>query len=202
MDNYKTIKLVGEGIYKEKGSKFLSFAHPINSEKKVKEILGDLQKTYHNARHVCYAYKLGYNEASLYRINDDGEPSGTAGKPIFGQILSHELTDILIVVVRYFGGTKLGVSGLINAYKSAAYEAVQNTEIQTKVRTKMLAISYDFALTNEVLRTIRAHKLNIYDEHYNTACHLKIKAPLSDYKFVEQSFKEIPGVDVKIEEKS
>ncbi len=122
-DTYKTIGKHSTGLYKDKGSKFIAHAFPVSSEAEIAELLQRLRKDYHDARHHCFAWALGFNR-DFFKINDDGEPSGTAGKPIYGQILSHNLTNVLIVVVRYFGGTKLGIRGLINAYKGAAIDAI------------------------------------------------------------------------------
>ena len=140
-DLYKTIQSPSKGIYKEKGSKFLAFAFSLSSEEKIKEQIGLLQKEYHDARHHCYAWRLGAS-MDRYRVNDDGEPSGSAGNPIFGQIQAHDLTNILVVVVRYFGGTLLGVGGLIRAYRSAASVALEQARIiELKVcnRVKLLS---------------------------------------------------------------
>lgn len=195
-DSYFTIKTEGEGLYKEKGSKFLAFAYPVKTLEEIKDILDRFRKEYHNARHICYAYKIGYDEQAAYRMNDDGEPSGTAGKPIYGQILSQELTDVLIVVVRYFGGTKLGVSGLINAYKTAAYEAINAAERIRQIRTQSLMVSYDFSLTNEAMRIVKDYQLNIKAQDYDTACHLKLEVRLSDYKRVRNAFEKVYGIQV------
>ena len=127
-DSYRTIKTLSQGLYKDKGSKFMAFAYPVSEQESIKPIIDDIKKTYHDARHHCYAYMIGY-QRQIWRANDDGEPSGTAGKPILGQINSAELTNILIVVIRYFGGILLGTSGLINAYKCAAADAISNAEI-------------------------------------------------------------------------
>jgi len=199
-DTYNTIASKGEGLYKEKGSKFIAYAFPLNTEDSVKALLDQFHKEYHNARHICYAYKLGYDENAPYRINDDGEPSGTAGKPIFGQILSHELTDILIIVVRYFGGTKLGVSGLINAYKSAALEAIEAAGIVECIRYASLSINYDFALTNEAMRVVKDHNLKISEQTYDTACHLRVEIRLSEYDRVKGVFDNIYGITINTEE--
>jgi len=199
-DTYNTIASKGEGLYKEKGSKFIAYAFPLNTEDSVKALLDQFHKEYHNARHICYAYKLGYDENAPYRINDDGEPSGTAGKPIFGQILSHELTDILIIVVRYFGGTKLGVSGLINAYKSAALEAIEAAGIVECIRYASLSINYDFALTNEAMRVVKDHNLKISEQTYDTACHLRVEIRLSEYDRVKSVFDNIYGITINTEE--
>lgn len=193
-DTYNTIPSTGEGLYKEKGSKFIAFAYPVTTEAAIKSLLNQFHKEYHNARHICYAYKLGYNEKSLYRINDDGEPSGTAGKPIYGQILSHEITDVLIIVIRYFGGTKLGVSGLINAYKSAALEAIVNSGIIERIRQTSISVSYDFALTNEAMRVVKDHHLKISEQTYDTGCHLTVAVRLSDYDRVKSVFNSIYGI--------
>ena len=131
-DNYLSIEKRSEGIYKDRGSKFLAFAFPVYQEDEIKDILAELRKEYHDARHHCYAYRLGASK-EIYRVNDDGEPSSSAGKPIFGQIQSNDLSNILIVVVRYFGGTLLGVGGLINAYRSAAADALINASIIERV---------------------------------------------------------------------
>ena len=200
IDTYKTIDKAGEGLYKEKGSKFIGIAIPVQSEDEIKTILEHYRKEYYDARHVCYAYKLGYTENSPYRMNDDGEPSGTAGKPIYGQILSQEITNILIIVVRYFGGTKLGVSGLITAYKAAALDAIQNTEIVEKICTELLTVSYDFGLTNEAMRIVKDHNINVKAQTYDTACHLTVEIRLSNYEIVKDAFRRIYGITINDEQ--
>ena len=140
-DTYRTIKRESEGYFRDRGSKFYAFAYPVETEDEVKEHLEELRKKYYDARHHCYAYQLGAEKTS-YRINDDGEPSSSAGKPIFGRIQSHDLTNILIVVIRYFGGVKLGVPGLINAYKTAAEEAILKNKIETKTINEVYELSY------------------------------------------------------------
>lgn len=195
-DTYNTIKSAGEGLYKEKGSKFLSFAFPVNSETDIKAHLAHFHKEYHNARHICYAYKLGYDDNSPFRMNDDGEPSGTAGKPIYGQILSHELTDILIIVVRYFGGTKLGVIGLINAYKSSSIEAINKCEIIEKIRTNSISLSYDFSMMNEAMRLVKDFNLQMLEQNYDEACHLKVAVRLSEYERVYKAFEQVYGINI------
>ena len=135
-DTYRTIEGTSTGIYREKGSKFIAIARPVCTEDEIKSIVEDLRKEYYDARHHCYAYILGA-KGEKWRVNDDGEPSGTAGKPIHGQLLSFNVTNVLVVVVRYFGGTKLGVSGLINAYKSATQDALQNATVITKLNSSV-----------------------------------------------------------------
>lgn len=168
-DTYKTITQPSSGLYKEKGSKFIALAYPVTAEDGVKHILEDLRKEYYDARHHCYAYILGPDK-SAWRINDDGEPSGTAGKPIHGQILSFDLTNILIVVIRYFGGTKLGVSGLINAYKSAAKDALSQAEIVEKTVNEIYRLEFPYELMNDVMRIIKEEDLHMIDNQYDNSC--------------------------------
>ena len=162
-DTYRMIKSPSEGLYKEKGSKFISLAMPVYSEDEVREKLDELRKQYHDARHYCYAYVLGPDK-SAYRINDDGEPSGTAGRPIHGQIQSNDLTNILVVVIRYFGGIKLGVSGLISAYKSAAADALGKATVKTLTINDVYQVSYEYPLMNEVMRVIKDEGLEIIEQ--------------------------------------
>ena len=150
MDEYKTLQETSQGLYKEKGSKFIAIAAPTGSLDEVRLQLEMLRKQYHDARHHCYAYRLG-EEPYEIRYNDDGEPSGTAGKPIFGQIQSFGLTNVLIVVVRYFGGVKLGTGGLIQAYKTAAKDAIENGKIITKIWTGKLEIRFNYLQMNDVI---------------------------------------------------
>ncbi len=168
-DTYKTITQTSSGIYKEKGSKFIALAYPVTNEDEIKEILADLKKEYYNARHHCYAYVLNPDK-SAWRVNDDGEPSGTGGRPIHGQIQSFDLTNILIVVVRYFGGTKLGVSGLINAYKSAAKDALSQAKIIEKTVNEVYKLEFPYEEMNDVMRIIKEEDLQILDNHYDEAC--------------------------------
>ena len=152
-DTYKTIEKPSEGLFKDKGSKFISLAFPVNSEEEIKEIVQSIKKEHHSARHHCYAWRLGADQLH-FRANDDGEPSSTAGKPILGQIQSFDLTNILIVVVRYFGGTLLGVSGLINAYRSAALDAINQAEIVEKLVEKWLLVDFDYGAMNEDRKSV------------------------------------------------
>ena len=170
-DTYKTIAEVSEGLYKDKGSRFISFAFPVNAEEEIKELLGDLKKKYYDARHHCYAYVLGI-ERSNFRINDDGEPSGTAGKPIYGQIQAAGLTNILVVVIRYFGGIKLGVRGLINAYKGAAVDALSNASLITMVEESRYSIRFDYEQMNDVMKIMKDYKLDTCEHQFDIRCHL------------------------------
>ncbi|MDX9846094.1 MAG: YigZ family protein [Tenuifilaceae bacterium] len=172
-DTYLTIAGKSEGLYKEKGSKFIALAFPIQSEEEIKTILVDLRKQYHDARHHCYAYILGFKSES-WRANDDGEPSSTAGKPIHGQLLSRNLTNTLVVVIRYFGGTKLGVSGLINAYKTAASESLDAATIVEKTVNDIYKISFAYPATNEVMRLIKDEDLFVINQVFDTSCSVTI----------------------------
>lgn len=168
-DTYKTITTTCTGHYKEKGSKFIAIAIPVLNEESVKLKLEELRKEYYDARHHCYAYVLG-SDKSAWRINDDGEPSGTAGKPIHGQIMSFDLTNILIVVVRYFGGTKLGVSGLITAYKTAAKDALSQAEIVERTVNEIYKLEFPYQVMNDVMRIIKEENLHVIDNESNNTC--------------------------------
>ncbi len=181
MDSYKTIKDISEGEYSEKRSKFLSFAIPVSSVDEVKEYVQEYQKKYYDARHVCYAYMLGADR-TVFRANDNGEPSGTAGKPILGQINSNELTNILIIVVRYFGGIKLGTSGLIVAYRLAASEAISSAEIIEKTVDVDLSFQFEYPYMNDVMRIVKEENPQIVDQGYDSNCTmiLRIRKGMAD----------------------
>lgn len=168
-DVYNTVIHNSEGKYTEKGSKFLSFCRPVKDEFEVKEVLAQLKKEYFDARHHCYAYRLGWDK-SVYRFNDDGEPSGTAGRPIYGQILSNDLTNVLIVVIRYFGGTKLGVSGLINAYKTAAIEAISANKIEEVSIKDIYKIDFQYDKMSEVMKVLKQTGVELVETNYNNDC--------------------------------
>ncbi len=170
-DTYKTINQVSEGLYREKGSKFIARVYHVDSESQIKEHLNQLRKEFYDARHHCYAYQFGFDK-SAYRVNDDGEPSGTAGRPIFGQIQSFDLTNVLIVVIRYFGGTKLGIGGLINAYRSAAKEAIENNKIETQTINEVYKINYPYPRMNEVMKIMKDSKLEQKDQIFEMDCEL------------------------------
>lgn len=172
-DIYKTIEAPSEGIYREKASKFLAFAFPVSTEDQVKEELAKLKKLHFSSNHHCYAYILGFDR-SAYRINDDGEPSGTAGRPIYGQILSYDLTNVLVVVVRYFGGTKLGVSGLINAYKTVTSEALSNAKIIEKQVHDVYSVRYKYEMMNAIMRMVKEENWNVLSSSYDNDCLLEL----------------------------
>lgn len=173
-DEYRTIKSLSEGQYSEKRSKFLAFALPVENVDEVRELVTQYQKKYYDARHACYAYMIGADRQT-FRANDNGEPSGTAGKPILGQINSNELTNILIIVVRYFGGIKLGTSGLIQAYKAAAAEAISNAEIVTKTVDENLSVVYEFPMMNSVMKVIKDLNPKIISQGYETDCTMTLQ---------------------------
>ncbi|MFA7117014.1 MAG: YigZ family protein [Bacteroidales bacterium] len=188
-DSYKSISAPSEGLYKEKGSKFLAFVFPVESEDQIKTHRDELRKTHFDARHHCFAFRLGI-KGDRYRMNDDGEPSFTGGKPIYGQILSNELSDILIVVVRYFGGTKLGVPGLTRAYKSAAANALENAEIIEKIIKEDVRIKYSYDNTSIVMHTISDFNLTPEEQTFEEDCRMLVKVRLKDLeKFKEEIVK-------------
>lgn len=174
IDSYRTITALSEGTYSEKRSKFLAFAIPVRSAEEVKQIVAEYQKKYYDARHVCYAYMLGA-ERTEFRANDNGEPSGTAGKPILGQINSNELTDILIIVVRYFGGVKLGTSGLIVAYRLAAAEAIAAAEIIEKTVDEEITFYFEYPFMNDVMRIVKEEAPDIVSQGYDNDCSMTLR---------------------------
>lgn len=173
-DTYKTIADVSEGLYTEKRSKFITVALPVKTVEEIKEHLEVYQKKYYDARHVCYAYMLGH-ERKDFRANDNGEPSGTAGKPILGQINSNELTDILVIVVRYFGGIKLGTSGLIVAYKAAAAEAIAAATILEKTVDDEVTVLFEYPFMNDVMRIVKEEEPEIVDQLYDMDCRMTLR---------------------------
>jgi len=195
-DSYKTIASKSEGLYKEKGSKFISFAMPVSSEAEIKEFLDQTRKQFHDARHVCYAYILGFDK-STYRMNDDGEPSGTAGRPIYGQLQSFDLTNTLVAVVRYFGGTKLGVSGLINAYKLVTLDALAKAEILTKRVTEIYEIVYDYALMNDVMKIMKDENLNQLSTSFGLECKISFPVAKNDSTRVYEKLLKVDTLKIK-----
>lgn len=178
---YKTITSSTEGLYKSKGSKFIAFAIPVRSVEEVKEIITDYHKKYHDARHICYAYVL-QPDGRIYRANDDGEPSGTAGRPILGQINSKNLTDVLVVVIRYFGGILLGTGGLITAYKEAAASALNQAMIVEKNVEISFEVRFQYPMMNEVMKLIKEWEVIILNQNFENECVMKCTVPVSNEK--------------------
>ena len=178
-DTFKSISGPSEGLYKEKGSKFLAFAYPVVSEEEVRTVLDRIRKEYYDARHHCYAYRLGLT-GNVWRYNDDGEPSSTASRPIYGQILSRELSDVLIVVVRYFGGTKLGVPGLIRAYKTAAADALDHARTVEKVASERYAVTFDYVAMDRVMRILKDMGIQPSGYTAEDACRMEMDVRLGD----------------------
>jgi uncharacterized YigZ family protein len=179
LDEYQTIKGEGEGYYTEKRSKFLAFAHHVSTIEEIKELLAGYRKKYYDARHVCYAYMLGA-ERTEFRANDDGEPSSTAGKPILGQINSNELTDILIVVVRYYGGVNLGTSGLIVSYREAAADAIAHCEIETRQVEEIVTYTFSYPMMNDVMRVVKEMQPRIISQTFENTCEIKLSIRQSE----------------------
>ena len=171
LDEYKTIATTSEGFYSEKRSKFLAFAHHVQTVDEVKDIIAQYRKKYYDARHVCYAYMLGAGRDE-FRANDDGEPSSTAGKPILGQINSNELTNILIVVVRYYGGVNLGTSGLIVAYREAAADAIAHAQIETRQVEEYITYDFPYVMMNDVMRIVKDMQPHIVSQTYGNTCQI------------------------------
>jgi uncharacterized YigZ family protein len=195
-DTYKTIESPGEGIYKEKGSRFLSLAMPVSDPDEIKPLIDKLRKEHHEARHHCFAYMIGY-ERLIWRVNDDGEPSGTAGRPILGQINSFGLTNIVIVVSRYFGGTLLGVSGLINAYRTAASSAIENSRQIEKTVKDYYEVTYPYVSMNDVMKILKEESLGQSDQSFNIECRLKLNFRISAREKIIHRLTRIDGLTLK-----
>ncbi|MBB1150481.1 MULTISPECIES: YigZ family protein [unclassified Myroides] len=199
-DFYKTISQPTEEVlYKEKNSKFFGYAFPIKKEEEVKELLDQIKKQHYNARHWCYAFQLG-TDPVYYRANDDGEPSNTAGAPIYGQIQSFDVTDILIVVVRYFGGVKLGVGGLITAYRAAAQMAMEEAEIIECTIDKKFKVRFDYKDMNNVMRVIKERNLQLVQQKLEMTCEIELSIRKSEYQQALAAF--VPFYEVKVIEPS
>ncbi|MGI0106626.1 IMPACT family protein [Salinimicrobium sp. WS361] len=196
-DTYKTItKPSAEVLFKDKNSKFFGYAFPVTTEEEAKEHLEDLKKKHHAARHWCYAWQLGKSDFH-YRANDDGEPSNSAGMPIYGQIQSFEVTNILIVVVRYFGGVKLGVGGLINAYKTTAQMVLEESNIVTRTIDLKFEISFDYPEMNKVMRVIKENNLNVVDQILELDCKIIISVRKSESERIYEKFDATYKVTIK-----
>ncbi len=179
MADFRTIKIKSEGIYKEKGSKFISYAYPISSEEEVRPIVKALKKEYYDARHHCYAFILG-KDKNKFRSADDGEPSNSAGAPILGQIRSLDLTNVLVVVVRYFGGTKLGVPGLVNAYREATKDALNHATILEAFELEQITISFDYIKMNDVMKVIKDFSIQLLEQGYESNCTMLLQYKKGD----------------------
>ncbi|GGH26466.1 YigZ family protein [Sphingobacterium alkalisoli] len=173
-DTYRTIESGTEGIFRDKGSKFIAYAYPFKEESKLKDVIARLKTLHPKARHYCWAYRLT-SDRNVFRINDDGEPSGTAGRPILNVLLSKDITNILVVVVRYFGGTLLGVPGLIHAYKTAALEALTNAQFVEKTINDVYEVAFEYLQMNEVMRILKEEQVEIVSQHFDNHCVLKIE---------------------------
>jgi len=191
--SYKTITQPCEGLFKEKGSKFFAFAYPIHTATQAKPLIENLRKEHHSARHVCWAYKLGY-DGSEYRANDDGEPSNTAGKPILGQIDSFELTNVLVCVVRYFGGTLLGVGGLIQAYKEAARETLAVAEIIEKPIEYIVTLRFDYGMQVAVNQLLKLYNAHVISQKFEIGCEFLCAVPILQKELFLQAVGQLPDV--------
>lgn len=195
-DAYRTIESAAEGIFRDKGSKFIAYAYPIRSEDEVKPIIASLRAEHTKARHFCYAYRLT-PDRSVFRINDDGEPSGTAGRPILNCLLSEDVTNILMVVVRYFGGTLLGVPGLINAYKTASIEAIKVSSIISKTVNDVYEIYFDYLQMNDVMKLVKEENILVLAQQFDTNCVLKLEIRKAQLNQILNKFDKIEGVKLK-----
>ena len=194
-DKFRTISAPSSAVFTDKRSKFLAFAFPVNSVEEVKTILADLSKKYFDARHICYAYMLG-PERNTFRANDNGEPSGTAGKPILGQINSFELTDILVAVVRYFGGIKLGTSGLIVAYRSAAALAISDSQIVERYVTVPVSFSFPYSAMNDVMKLTRDPNVEMLESVFDNTCSLTLRVRISAFDSLVARLSDIDGISI------
>lgn len=194
-DTYFTIAEPAEGIFRDKGSKFIAYAYPFREEGKLKEIIAELKALHPKARHHCWAYRLS-PDRSVFRVNDDGEPSGTAGRPILNALLSKDVTNILVVVVRYFGGTLLGVPGLINAYKTATQEALAEANIIEKTVNDIYKIDFEYLAMNDVMRVIKDESITVLDQQFDNACVMKVEMRKMQVNAFVQKMEKIDGVKV------
>ena len=192
-DCYQTIAAPASGVYKEKGSKFLALAYPVSTEEEIKERLKEVKKEYFDARHHCFAYRLGA-EGVIWRANDDGEPSSSAGKPILGQLLSFNLTDVLIIVVRYFGGIKLGVSGLIKAYRNAAADALQQSRIISKYAQDSANLSFSYLQMNAVMKLLKEYPACFTAQQYGQECRISFSIRRSLFPTLSQKLSQIDNL--------
>ena len=194
-DTYLTIKAAAEGVFRDRGSKFLAFAYPITSDAEIKDIVTRLRAEHPKANHHCWAMRLG-TDRSVFRINDDGEPSGTAGRPILNVLLSRDVTNVLVVVVRYFGGTLLGVPGLINAYKQAAMDALNNAAIIDKLVQDVYTLQFAHEQMNDVMRLVKENSLSVLSQHFDNLCTLQISIRKTKVNEVLSKLEKLQGVKV------
>lgn len=195
-DTYKTIQSPAEGIFRDRGSKFMGYAYPIQTEEDIKSILQNLKAEHPKARHHCWAMRLS-PDRSVFRINDDGEPSGTAGRPILNTLLSHDLSQVLVVVVRYFGGTLLGVPGLINAYKTAAQEAINTANIIKKTINDHYRLQFNYLQLNEVMKVIKDEHLTIINQQMDNSCELVVEIRQKAVNQLVAQFEKIPNLSIQ-----
>jgi uncharacterized YigZ family protein len=194
-DVYKTIAKPAEGSYSEKRSKFLAYAFPVQNEQEVKQRLTEIQKKHWDARHHCYAYILGPHK-DAYRLNDNGEPSGTAGRPIYGQLLSKDLTNTLVIVVRYFGGIKLGVSGLQNAYKVAAKEALDAAVIEERTIQEQYRVTFEYVKMNDIMQILKDPEIQVIDRQSDMRCTYTISVRQRDADRITEALRKVPMTEV------
>ena len=195
-DTYKTIQELSEGVYRDKGSKFIAYLYPLSSENEIKDIIAALKAEHPKARHHCWAFRLS-PDRTVFRLNDDGEPSGTAGRPILNTLLSNELTNVLAVGVRYFGGTLLGVPGLINAYKSATVEAVKNAKIIEKTVNSVFRIEFGHPQMNEVMKIVKEEDLKISNQNFDLNCSFLLEIRQSQVNKVLGKLEKVEGLKWK-----
>ncbi len=196
-DTYKTLWKPSQGLYKDRGSKFIALAWPVENQNDIKKRLEETKQQYHDAHHHCFAWALG-RRGELHRHNDDGEPAGSAGKPIYGQILSYGLTRVLIIVVRYFGGTKLGVRGLINAYRGAAKDAIDNNRIIAKTIVENYRLDFDYPVMDRVMRILKENGLSQGSHDFGLRCSLEFSVRLKKSPHVLSQLEQIPGLTIGI----
>lgn len=199
-NTYRTIIRPSEEVlFKDNNSKFYGYAFPVNNEENIKSLIENLKKQHHSARHWCYAYQLGTQEESFaFRANDDGEPNNSAGMPIYGQIQSFEVTNVLIVVVRYFGGTKLGVSGLINAYRTTAHMAMEASTVVIKIITQNIKVVFEYANINKVMRIIKEKNLNVVNQKLELECEIIIAVRLKEVSHILEVFESHHGITTTV----
>ena len=195
-DSYKTIRDCAEGLFKDKGSRFIAYSYPVGSEDEIKEHVAVLKKKYYDATHHCYAWRLG-PRGEQSRANDDGEPSGSAGKPILNQLLSHDVTDILVVVIRYFGGTLLGVPGLINAYREATIDVLENSDIITMTEEAYFEVLFPYLAMNDVMKIVKSDQPRVVEQLFDNLCRMVLAVPRSEENVLIGKLGKVDGAQVE-----